>query len=248
MDTVAERWARLWPHALQFGPSTTRARPLAILFHGCGGVRRHHHAYAAAAVEAGWRVLLVDSYGPRGWSPRWAQYGVCTGVMFRGGRRAGDVLASVWGGARLPGVDFEKIALGGWSHGSWAIMDLMTLDLTKPGEAGLADPSPALLKGLSGVYAAYPYVGFASSSASRPWKRAPKVAAVAPRRDHLASIRAHMRAYASAVAAGAEVEVWAPDATHAFDEPGIKARLPIRYDEDLGAEAVRRFGNWLRRL
>lgn len=248
MDTVAERWARLWPHALQFGPSDDVRRPLAILFHGCGGIRKHHHAYVSAAVEAGWRVLLVDSYGPRGWTARWAQYFVCTGLILRGSKRAGDVLAAVWGGSRLPGVDFEKIALGGWSHGSWSVMDLMTLPLRARGEAGLADPSPALLERVRGVYAAYPYVGFVAGSSSRIWRRAPKVAAVAPRRDHLASIRSHMRAYTAAVAAGAEVEIWAPDATHAFDEPGIRAKLPIRYDEDLGAEAVRRFGDWLRRL
>ena len=44
---------------------------------------------------------------------------------------------------------------------------------------------------------------------------------------------------------GGEVEVWSVDATHAFDEPGLKGRV-LAYDEDLGIEALERFRGFLR--
>jgi hypothetical protein len=53
-----------------------------------------------------------------------------------------------------------------------------------------------------------------------------------------------MRALTSAVAAGSEVSVWSVDATHAFDEPGLMARI-MRYDEALSREALDRFAGFL---
>jgi dienelactone hydrolase len=241
MDTIERRWRRLYPHVVQLGPSGNDRLPAVLIFHGCGGVRRHLQAYAVAAARAGVRAFLIDSYGPRGWNKRWAQHTVCTGLMFRGGKRAGDVLAAVWGVSQIPGVDPERIGLAGWSHGSWAIMDLMAMPLERRGEAGLADPSPEPLARVKSLFLAYPYIGLASKSRSGVWLRAPRTFGVVPRRDHLGSVRAHMRAYGAAVAAGADVEIWSVDATHAFDEPGIRAPLPITFDPDLGVEAVGKF-------
>lgn len=118
MDTLQERWARLAPHAELVTPAGRGPFPTVILFHGCGGVRAHIHAYARAAVAAGWAALVIDSFAPRGWSRRMAQLLVCTGLMFRGRRRAGDVLAALQGARRMPIVDRERLAVAGWSHGA----------------------------------------------------------------------------------------------------------------------------------
>lgn len=246
MDTVERRWRRLAEHVVELGPPDDERRPAVLLFHGCGGVRDHLRRYARAAVQAGCRAFLIDSFGPRGWSKRFAQYLVCTGVALRGPERAGDVLAAVAGVRANPRVDPDRIVLAGWSHGSWTIMDAMSAPLDRPGEARLADPDPEPLDAVKAVFLAYPYVGLISRSRAL-WRRTPRTFAVAPRRDHLGSIRTHMLAYASAVAAGADVEIWSPDATHAFDEPGIKARLPIAYDETLSLTALERFGEFLGR-
>jgi len=66
-------------------------------------------------------------------------------------------------------------------------------------------------------------------------------------RDHLASVRRHMRAPASVVSGGGEIEVWSVDATHAFDEPGLKGRV-LAYDEGLSVEALERFQRFLRSI
>lgn len=246
MDTLGGRWAKLYPHVLQFGPSDDLPRPAVLMFPGCGDVRKHHMAYVKAAVRAGWRAFLISSHAPRGWSKRFAATFVCTGALLRGDKRAGDVLASVWGVSQLPGVDPERLALAGWSHGGWSIMDLMTMPLARRGEAGLSDPDPRWLSGVERLFLGYPYVGVLARSARRPWLRAPRTFGVVPRRDHMATVRTHMKVYAAPVAAGVDLELWSPDATHAFDEPGIRAPVPVEFDPDLQAEAVRRFEVFLR--
>lgn len=245
MDTALERWRWLAPEAELLTPAGRGPFPTVLMFHGCGGVRRHLHGYARAAVAAGWGALLVDSFGPRGWSRNYAKMLVCSGLRFRGGQRAGDVLAAIGGARRLPLVDSSRLALAGWSHGAWAIMDLWASRFDRKGVIGLSNPEEVSLDGVLGAFLAYPYVGFASASRSlQAWPRPLTLMSVVPRQDHLASVRRHMRALASAVAAGSEVSVWSVDATHAFDEPGLMARI-MRYDEALSRESMSRFASFL---
>ena len=67
------------------------------MFHGCGGLGPHLDEYASAATVQGARVVVVDSFAPRGWTDRYAKTLVCTGAIFRGAERAGDVLAAAHG-------------------------------------------------------------------------------------------------------------------------------------------------------
>ena len=92
MDTVVARWAQLEPHVHVVGPDDDKRRPAVLLFHGCGGLRAHLPRYAEAAKAAGWRAVIVDSYGPRGWGRPFTLTTVCTGLLFRGYERAGDCL------------------------------------------------------------------------------------------------------------------------------------------------------------
>lgn len=248
MDSLALRWRRLAPSTEHLTPAGTGPFPTVLIFHGCGGVRDHLRYYARAAVEAGWGALIVDSFAARGWSKAFAKNLVCTGLLLRGRARAADVLASVRFAGSVPGVDPGRLVLAGWSHGAWAIMDMMAQPLTRRGELGMRDAPAASLIGVQAGFFAYPYVGVASSSrGGKPWPRAMRVFSIVPRRDHLASVRRHMRALASVVSGGGEVEVWSVDATHAFDEPGLKGRV-LAYDEDLSIEALERFQQFLRSI
>jgi dienelactone hydrolase len=189
---------------------------------------------------------LSSSFQPRGWSRKFAASFTCLGLAFRGYARAGDVLAAAWGVARLPNVEASKLALAGWSHGAWAVMDLMTLPLTSAGEGRLADPDPRALDGVDRLFLAYPYLNVIARSRSHVWARTPRVFAIVPRSDHLASVRTHLRAYAAAVGAGCEVELWPVDGAHAFDEPGLKVSPRImRHDPVLAQGALERFGQFL---
>ena len=241
-DTIAARWAKLKPHVKAHGPADGPAGSAAtvLLFHGCGGVRPHLDGYARAAVECGARALVVDSFAPRGWNRSFALALVCTGALLRGPERAGDVLAAVHGAIQDFGADPQRLILAGWSHGGWSIMDLMTMPLAHPGDAGLADPSPAVLAGVKGLFLAYPYGGIGALSRTRPWVRKPRVLGLLAERDHVTRAVDADRIYRAPHIAGAELEIWRVDGTHAFEEPDT-GLSPMRYDAKLAAEAMVRF-------
>ena len=238
MDTLSDRWARLEPFTTFVGPDDDRPRPTAILFHGCGGVRGHLPMYAQAAKEAGWRAAIVDSYAPRGWTREFAMATVCTGLMLRGWQRGGDVVASIQGVSARPEVDETRIALAGWSHGGWGIMEAMSAD-RRPRSLGLADPGEVSLDGIKAAYLAYPYVGFAALNRMRPWRHCPRTLAVIARRDHLTTVRNAEKVHDMVRNCGAELETWIAEGTHSFDEP--TSAPPMRYDAELSNEAIRRF-------
>ncbi len=225
-------------------PAGAARSPAALLFHGCGGRRPFLDDYAAALAARGVASVIVDSFAARGWSRARALATVCTGVELPGHRRAGDVLATLWGVKTLPGIDASRLALAGWSHGGWSIMDLMTMALTRPGEAGLADPDPGLLSPVRALVLAYPYCGPGALSQLRPWRRAPDVLAFVGERDRVAHPALCRRAFARAGRVGARVDSWYPDATHAFDEKS-GGLTPFRYDPDLALAAQDRVAAYL---
>ena len=248
-DTLAARWARLAPHVEVLRPAGQGPHPVALMFHGCGGRRPYLDGYMRAAVQAGTMAVLIDSFAPRGISRNQAVATVCTGAQLQGWRRAGDVLASVWGARGLEGADPDRIALAGWSHGGWSIMDLMTMPLVRPGEAGLADPDASLLRSVRALFLAYPYCGPGALTQLRAWRRAPDVFAIVGESDLVAHPVLCRRAFRQVERAGARLQSWFPaGASHAFDEDGEDVGKWIgvfRYDPELAREAERRMAAFL---
>jgi dienelactone hydrolase len=243
LDTRETRWAKLQPVTKVYGPGDSTPRPAVLLFHGCGGVRAHLAEYAEAAVAAGYRAFVVDSYAARGWSPQFGRMFVCTGTTFRGELRAGDVLAAIWGVSQRSDVDATRLAVAGWSHGGWGIMELMAAPLERAGEIGLADPQAPDLSGVKGAFLAYPYIGFVNAGRMRPWMRKPKTLGIIARRDHLTTLRNAKRVYEAVRGSGVEVDVWEAAGTHSYDErTGFG---PMTYDPEVTAESVRRFTRFL---
>ena len=248
LDTLDRRWDMLAPHVRSYGPADGAPRPAVLLFHGCAGVRPHIDTYAEAAAQEGYRAFMIDSYEPRGWSQGYATTMVCSGAMFWGRERAGDVLAAVWGLSQDPGVDSSRIALAGWSHGSWSIMDLMTMPLERPGEASLADPSDDCLSGVKSLFLVYPYGGPGALSRSRPWVRAPDTYGVVAEKDHLTAQADALRIFDAPRQHRPDVNVWIAPGTHAFDAPGHEGfPSPMRYDPELAEGCLDRFLGFLRR-
>jgi dienelactone hydrolase len=245
LDTLAERWAKLEPDVEAFQPASAGPWPTVVLFHGCGGRRPYLDDYVDALNDAGMMAVVVDSFAPRGISRSRALATVCTGAELPGWKRAGDVLAALWGVRQLVGVDAEALALAGWSHGGWSIMDLMTMPLARPGEAGVADPDPALVASVKALALAYPYCGPGALTQLRPWRASPHVFAFVGEADRVADPRLCRRAFRTVERSGAKLTTWyPPGATHAFDEHG-NAFAWFRYDEDLAAEARSRLTGFL---
>lgn len=248
LDTAEQRWAMLEPHVQAYGPGDDTPRGTVILFHGCAGMRPHIETYAEAAADEGFRAFIIDSYAARGWSQAWATGFVCSGAAFWGRERAGDVLAAVMGISRRSDVDAQRIGLAGWSHGSWSIMDLMTMALDRPGEAGLADPDPKWLDGVRSLFLAYPYGGVGALSRSRGWVRGPETLAVVCEKDHITGQADALRIFEAPRNCETTVHMWMAPGTHAFDAPGHEGfPSPMRYDPDLAGECVGRYRAFIRR-
>jgi dienelactone hydrolase len=242
-DTLVERWARLAPHVRVFGPRDGERRPAVLIFHGCGGVRPHLMRYAQAAADAGWRAFVVDSYAARGWPRLYGLAFVCSGATFRGHERAGDVAAAVYGISQRADVDPARLAVAGWSHGGWGIMELMAAALEHPGEIGLSDAHAADLSGVKAAVLVYPYIGAFAPARMQPWRRTPKTLAVIAAQDHLTTVRNAERVYDSVRGCGVDVECWTVDGTHAFDEDA--GMPPMRHHPELTVEAIGRFRRFL---
>jgi dienelactone hydrolase len=138
------------------------------------------------------------------------------------------------------------VCLAGWSHGGWSIMDLMTMPLTAPGEAALADPDPTPLAGVRSLFLAYPYGGFAALSRSHSWLRSPEVLGVVPAWDHFTGRGDVELIYAPARRAGSTVELWElAEGSHSFDEPD--PAWPMNRHPAMAEEARARFVEFVRR-
>lgn len=109
------------------GKDVLKPQPAVLLLHGCGGMlnRRGQPAermreYAALLNEQGWHALAVDSLTPRGEKELCTQR-VGTRKINQNDRRR-DALAALQWLAAQPGVDGQRLALLGWSHGGSAVL------------------------------------------------------------------------------------------------------------------------------
>lgn len=98
-------------------PEGEGRRGAVVILSGCYGVEELHRIWARDFAKAGYAALVVDSLKPRGVKE------VCTDpwkvdVL----ARAGDAYGAKRYLASLAGIDGDKIALAGWSHGGWTLL------------------------------------------------------------------------------------------------------------------------------
>jgi dienelactone hydrolase len=220
--------------------------PTVLLIHGCGGLRGAKgpnpimDEYARSAVEAGWAAAILDSYSPRNWEAAWARRRVCTGMLLQGFRRAADVLAGL---DLLPAdarVDRRHLRIASWSHGGWAVGDLVTL--RDPGDGSFT----RTMADVEAIYFTYPYCGFPSQGGRRDWTWKGGVRFVFAENDTVQSAAGCRSMVDRARQAGSKVEmVVFPDVTHAFDERVKSADSAFKFDPAATARAHAEFIAWL---
>lgn len=218
-ESLEQRIARLEPHFAVARPETASRAPVVLMLHGCGGMRPFQNDIAEAAVRAGAAAVQIDSYAPRRIGRAAAIATVCTGMRLHGRERAGDLYAALTWARRQAWADPERIAVIGWSHGGWTIMDALTL---RSGEemrraTGLDGLSDEPLLGLAGAMIVYPYAGVGTSVGQRDWRMAPRSVAIIAERDYIVgSTRAALERQR---ARGAPLDIHVfENTTHAFED------------------------------
>ncbi|WP_291843690.1 dienelactone hydrolase family protein [Maricaulis sp.] len=220
--------------------------PAVIMLHGCGGLRQVQAAYTDDVVAAGYAVVIVDSLSPRRIGRLGAMSQVCTALRLWGQERAADIPAAIAVAAGNPGIDANRLALVGWSHGGWTVLE--ALDFAAEGRASpVIDPAPATpLAGVRVAVAMYPYCGFPIRADGRGFSAGIPLRAILAERDMIAPHRDCERLFNRSNAAGVAVdfEIW-DGLTHAFDEPDPPPDPRIEYNAGAAQRARARLVVWL---
>jgi hypothetical protein len=149
-------------------PELNSRLPGILLVPGCLATQPFHLDWAGLLADAGFNVLLLDSFTPRGIESLTRLDGVCEGNELWGFQRAAYVLVAWQDLRQHPRTDPAALYLLGWSHGGWAVLDAVAL-------AGNGVPPPHLdafpdnpLQCLRGVFALHPYCGLGSYTRRLP--------------------------------------------------------------------------------
>lgn len=207
--------------------------PAVLLFHGCGGQRPMHLAYADAITQAGFAAVLVDSFSPRQIGRFAAMTQVCSGLRLHGQERAADVFAALEIVRAAPEIDSQRLVLAGWSHGGWTLLDAASFAGNGDRPSALADRAGSF-HGIARIVAIYPYCGFPARASGQLSPGLPPIDIILAGDDMVAPIADCERLARRAGTAGADLsyEIWS-DVTHAFDDPDAPALDPrMSYDAD----------------
>ncbi|MCO6055849.1 dienelactone hydrolase family protein [Pseudomonas sp. MOB-449] len=227
---------RLAPHVSLFTPEGRGPFPTVLVFHGCSGQSPMFMRNVTGwLLPAGYAVMFVDSHAARGikdWHP------VCDGKLLWGNERAIDVYAALALVRQNPAIDSSRLALLGYSHGGWTILDALSYD----GSAGHGFPATGkgALAGVRGVIAYYPYCGFPAHLRDGLGQRTPVLMFLGGK-DHITDHQQCLTALDSV--AGERLElVQYGDADHVFDQ---RSDLNT-YQPSLAQDAQRRALAFLR--
>ena len=249
-QTVQQRIDALLPNADVLHPEGKGPFPTVIQLHGCGGKGDFQLGWAKVARDAGWAVVVVDSYAFRNITRLQAYATVCTGMHLWGRERAGDFYAMMEWTRRQDWANSQRIAVAGWSHGGWTALDGMSM---APGQemasaTRLTDLPEDPLVGLAGAFCVYPYVGVGTIAGSRGTRVDVPIKALVGTQDVIVGSKTLLRTLERMKTPMTPVEVvMLEGATHAFDEPKAKD-LRVRYDPELTERAHRMYADFLKAL
>ena len=232
-DNLARAKARLAPHLRLFTPAGEGPFATVLVFHGCSGQRQTLlDSVNDWLLPAGYAALFVDSHAARGiddWRP------VCAGKQLWGNQRALDVYAAIELAAQLPRVDGQRLALLGFSHGGWSILDALAYG----GEAGHGFSAPGR-QGLQRIKAAilyYPYCGFPAQLRRHMNPQPPQLMLLAGK-DHITDHQQCLDALQQLQPGAIQVKRYA-HADHGFDHLSDLATYQPQLAKDAQQQARR---------
>ncbi len=245
--SLAEQQVLLEGHVdIRLPGTATGPVPALVMLHGCGGLRAVQNAYADRVLEAGYAAVIVDSNGARGIGRFGAMSRVCTAQTLWGQDRAADIAAVLDRLQDTPGIDGNRLALIGWSHGGWSLMEALAYSGSGVQPRALSDQGLSLTSQVRLAIAMYPYCGIPMRTSGADIDPAVPLRAILAEQDVIAPHGACIRRFDRALAAGADVSysVW-DGQSHAFDEPNPPPDPRIRYDAEAAQRAREQVVDWL---
>lgn len=245
LDVLA---AKLLPHTKIFVPEGDGAFPAVLMLHGCGGPRGNMPVFAELATSLGVVAYVPDSNAARGIGYEEAIETVCTGAKLRAHERTGDLHAILDVMRRDKRIDPDRIAIAGWSHGSWTALEALALDEAGKPPASLATLPPNGLEGVRAIWALYPYNGFPARSRRLPWRKDIPVESLLVKGDTICDDEDSVDVYNRQLKWGADVKWrYLDGVTHGFDEPDHHPTSTLIYDPEKAKLAHASFTDFLQR-
>ena len=240
--------ARLRRHTQIYSPAGKGPFPAVILLHGCGGPRGVTERYGRVAAGLGVIAFAPDSLAVRGISYEEALSKVCTGARLRAPERVGDLLATLEIVRRDPRVDATRIAIAGWSHGAWTLLDALTLAREGKAPPNLYHWPHHALRGVKAGLVFYPFNGFPARSRTRGWVKGLSLEAILVEHDSVCDETQSIAVFERQKAAGADIEwqVWT-GVTHGFDEADHLPDSGLVFDPERTKAAEAAFADFLTR-
>ena len=212
---IATLGGLLWPQA-QPGPHRA-----IVLMHGCAGlyardgsITARHRDWAERFAAAGFVVLHVDSFGPRG------QRSICSDrsrSILPGRERARVAYAALRFLQARPDIRSDAIALLGWSNGGSSVLAVVA-------ERSVARP-PDLAHDFAAAVAFYPGCR-ALADARQAWHTAVPLLVLSGALDDWTPARHCERLAERAAGSGSALELKIYDgAFHDFDAPDMKLHV-----------------------
>ena len=213
--------------AFLFRPDGAGRHPAVVMVHGCGGaygkdgqLNARHAMWGDYLSAQGFVALLLDSFSSRGIKE------ICTtryrDRTLKEGDRVGDAYAALAYLRQLPGVDADRIALLGWSHGAGVALDTI-------GQRQHATALAAPDLGFMAAIAFYPGCTSRNKQSGHFHPYVPILLLIGEADDWTPA--APCKALAATVAARGEPMriVTYPDTFHDFDNPAL-TRQRVRKD------------------
>ena len=148
------------PHITVAKPDKAGPFPVVIVLPGCEGVYPERTQQRVDWLNAqGYMAVVVNSHKGRQLNAK----SVCSGKALWGQERVGDVYIALDYVRTLPDADAGKIALLGYSHGGWTILDALSYDGAP--SYGLTTLPENILHSVKGAVVYYPYCDFPSRAA-----------------------------------------------------------------------------------
>ncbi len=193
--------------------------PLVITAHGCGGRAGFMDEWAAVLRDAGFAVLITDSFRGRDLHSQEGIDTVCGGRALLGPERAADLYVALNRALDNDRIDPARIGLMGFSHGGWTVMELLgTVPPYGIDAPIMRDGAPLDLSGVKASALIYPYCGF-GAALNGVSHTAPILLELAEA-DEIADHTECLDLSKSIGAGGVPVSVHvAPGAVHAYDKP-----------------------------
>jgi len=218
------------PHIEVFRPEGAGPYKTILMFHGCGGDQEQQRYWAEVFKSWGYAGVYVDSYAGRNIDDHRASDSVCQGRELLGSERAADVYAALNWATKQSWVNQSSIALVGWSHGAWSIMDAFALRTKGRQANGLQGSFNVNFSLISDVVLFYPYCGIGSLTGSEGWLDSPDVLAIDVAEDTVVGSRICDKSFSWVELSGSSLqhEIFS-GVDHAFDAEALSSKEKDRY-------------------